>query len=108
MKIIIDAMGGDNAPQAFLDGGFRAAKELGVEIVLVGRVEELLELMKSQGIQYRAAGENIAMGYATPEAVVNAWMNSSGHRANILNSSYTRIGVGYVESGNYWTQHFAG
>lgn len=66
------------------------------------------QLMKSQGIQYRAAGENIAMGYATPEAVVNAWMNSSGHRANILNSSYTRIGVGYVESGNYWTQHFAG
>jgi len=66
------------------------------------------QLMKSQGISYRTAGENIAMGYATPEAVVNAWMNSSGHRANILNSSYTRIGVGYVESGNYWTQHFAG
>ena len=50
MKIIIDAMGGDNAPQAFLDGGFRAAKELGVEIVLVGKVEQLLELMKAQGI----------------------------------------------------------
>lgn len=66
------------------------------------------QLMKSQGISYRTAGENIAMGYATPEAVVNAWMNSSGHRANILNSSYTKIGVGYVESGNYWTQHFAG
>lgn len=66
------------------------------------------QLMKSQGIRYRTAGENIAMGYATPEAVVNAWMNSSGHRANILNSSYTKIGVGYVESGNYWTQHFAG
>lgn len=66
------------------------------------------QLMKSQGITYRSAGENIAMGYATPQAVVNAWMNSSGHRANILNSSYSRIGVGYVESGNYWTQHFAG
>lgn len=66
------------------------------------------QLMKSQGITYRTAGENIAMGYRTPEAVVNAWMNSSGHRANILNASYTKIGVGYVESGNYWTQHFTG
>ncbi len=66
------------------------------------------DLMKSQGVRYRTAGENIAMGYATPEAVVNAWMNSSGHRANILNASYTKIGVGYVASGNYWTQHFTG
>ena len=66
------------------------------------------QLMKSQGISYRTAGENIAMGYATPAAVVSAWMNSAGHRANILNASYTRIGVGYVASGNYWTQHFAG
>lgn len=66
------------------------------------------QLMKSQGIVYRTAGENIAMGYTTPEAVVSAWMNSSGHRANILNSSYTRIGVGFVESGYYWTQHFTG
>ena len=66
------------------------------------------QLMKSQGIAYRTAGENIAMGYATPQAVVTAWMNSAGHRANILNASYTRIGVGYVASGNYWTQHFAG
>ena len=66
------------------------------------------QLMKSQGVAYRTAGENIAMGYATPAAVVNAWMNSSGHRANILNASYTRIGIGYVAGGNYWTQHFAG
>lgn len=66
------------------------------------------QLMKSQGVSYRTAGENIAVGYRTPEAVVNAWMNSSGHRANILNASYTKIGVGYVASGNYWTQHFTG
>ena len=66
------------------------------------------QLMKSQGVTYRTAGENIAMGYRTPEAVVNAWMNSSGHRANILNASYTRIGVGYVAEGSYWTQHFTG
>ena len=66
------------------------------------------QLMKLQGISYRTAGENIAMGYRTPEAVVRAWMNSAGHRANILNGSYTKIGVGYVADGNYWTQHFTG
>lgn len=64
------------------------------------------QMMKSFGITYRTAGENIARGYKTPEAVVNGWMNSSGHRANILNTSYTRIGVGYVKDGNYWTQMF--
>ena len=64
------------------------------------------EMIKNFGISYRSAGENIAKGQATPQAVVNAWMNSSGHRANILNSSYTKIGVGYVSSGNYWTQMF--
>jgi uncharacterized YkwD family protein/spore coat assembly protein SafA len=64
------------------------------------------DMMKSFGISYRTAGENIAKGYSTPEAVVNAWMNSPGHRANILNSTYTHIGVGYISSGNYWTQMF--
>lgn len=64
------------------------------------------EMIKSFGISYRSAGENIAKGYATPQAVVNGWMNSSGHRANILNASYTHIGVGYVADGNYWTQMF--
>jgi uncharacterized YkwD family protein/spore coat assembly protein SafA len=66
------------------------------------------EMMKAFGIRYRTAGENIAMGYRTPAAVVDAWMNSPGHRANILNASYTRIGVGYVAAGNYWTQEFIG
>ncbi len=66
------------------------------------------QMMKSFGITYRSAGENIAKGYRTPKAVVDGWMNSSGHRANILNSSFTHIGVGYVESGNYWTQMFIG
>ena len=64
------------------------------------------QMMKNFGISYKSAAENIARGQATPQAVVNAWMNSSGHRANILNSSYNRIGVGYVESGKYWTQMF--
>ena len=66
------------------------------------------EMMKSFGITYKTAGENIAKGYSTPKAVVDAWMNSPGHRANILNSFYTHIGVGYVASGNYWTQMFKG
>ncbi|WLR56756.1 CAP domain-containing protein [Mesobacillus subterraneus] len=66
------------------------------------------DMMKKFGITYRSAGENIAMGQRTPEEVVQAWMNSSGHRANILNSSYTHIGVGHVATGNYWTQMFIG
>lgn len=66
------------------------------------------DMMKTFGISYRTAGENIAMGYSTPEKVVDAWMNSEGHRANILNSSYKEIGVGYVSGGNYWTQMFIG
>lgn len=66
------------------------------------------QMMKAFGLTYRSAGENIAMGYRTPQAVVTGWMNSSGHRANILNSSYTKIGVGYVADGNYWTQQFIG
>ena len=66
------------------------------------------DMMKNFGINYRTAAENIAKGQATPQAVVNAWMNSSGHRANILNPSFTKIGVGYVQSGNYRTQMFIG
>ena len=64
------------------------------------------QMMKSFGISYRTAGENIAKGQATPQAVVNAWMSSSGHRANILNPSFTHIGVGYAADGRYWTQMF--
>lgn len=66
------------------------------------------EMMKSFGISYRTAGENIAKGQKTPSEVVKAWMNSSGHRANILNKSFSKIGVGYVKEGNYWTQMFIG
>lgn len=66
------------------------------------------QMIKAFGLSFRTAGENIAKGYATPQAVVNGWMNSSGHRANILNSSYKQIGVGYAAKGNYWTQMFIG
>ena len=66
------------------------------------------QMIRSFGLSYRSAGENIAYGQRTPQAVVNAWMNSSGHRANILSSSYTQIGVGYVANGHYWNQMFIG
>src|SRR5690625_3613708 len=66
------------------------------------------DMMKAYGITYRTAGENIARGQQTPEEVVNGWMNSEGHRANILNGDFTEIGVGFVEKGNHWTQQFIG
>ncbi|TRZ37844.1 sporulation protein [Niallia circulans] len=66
------------------------------------------DMMKQFGISYKAAGENIAKGQTTPEQVVKAWMNSEGHRANILSNKFTHIGVGYVANGNYWTQQFIG
>ena len=65
--------------------------------------------MRAAGISYRAAAENIASGQRSAEAVMNAWMNSSGHRANILNATYTEIGIGAVKSSGgtiYWTQEF--
>lgn len=65
-------------------------------------------VLNENGISYKGAGENIAWGQQTPEAVVNGWMNSDGHRANILNSDYTSIGVGYYSynSTPYWVQLF--
>lgn len=66
------------------------------------------QMIRAFGLSYRTAGENIAYGQKTPRAVVDAWMNSGGHRANILNESYTQIGVGYVSKGHYWTQMFIG
>lgn len=60
------------------------------------------------GVSYRGAGENIAYGQSSAAAVVNAWMNSEGHRANILNASFTTIGVGHTVVGgtHYWSQFF--
>ncbi|MDL4841605.1 SafA/ExsA family spore coat assembly protein [Aquibacillus rhizosphaerae] len=63
-------------------------------------------MMKNFGITYRKAAENIARGQRTPQEVVNAWMDSPGHRKNILTPELTHIGVGYVKDGNYWTQMF--
>lgn len=66
------------------------------------------QMMRAFGLSYRTAGENIAYGYSSPQAVVTGWMNSEGHRKNILNPSFTQIGVGYVSQGHYWTQMFIG
>jgi uncharacterized YkwD family protein len=64
------------------------------------------DMMASFGVTYRAAGENIAMGQRSPEEVMTAWMNSPGHRANILNKDFNYIGVGF--DNNYWVQEFIG
>ena len=66
------------------------------------------DMMRDFGISYNTAGENIAMGQRSPEEVVQAWMNSEGHRKNILSPNFTHIGIGYVENGHYWTQMFVG
>jgi uncharacterized protein YkwD len=58
---------------------------------------------------WTSLGENVAMGYSTVDAVMIGWMNSSGHRANLLNGGYTHVGVGLAHSASgqaYWTQDF--
>ncbi|WJY28241.1 CAP domain-containing protein [Sporosarcina trichiuri] len=62
--------------------------------------------MKANGITYRSAAENIAMGQRSAQEVVQDWMNSPGHRQNILTPGFTHIGIGYDANGNYWTQQF--
>ncbi|SFX49221.1 uncharacterized protein, YkwD family [Thermoactinomyces sp. DSM 45891] len=67
------------------------------------------DMMRQFGIRYQAAGENIACGQPTPAEVMKGWMNSPGHRANILSRDFTKIGVGSAKGGSYgvyWTQQF--
>lgn len=68
-----------------------------------------LTALNEAGVSYRTAGENIASGQQSAQAVVSAWMNSSGHRANILSASFGRMGVGQATIGGrtYWVQLFA-
>ena len=71
----------------------------------------VLDRIEDAGYQWGAAGENIAAGYSTPQSVVNGWMNSAGHRQNILSSHYCDLGVGYAYDpssayDHYWTQDF--
>lgn len=65
--------------------------------------------LTESGVTFRSAGENIASGQTTPAQVMNGWMNSSGHRANIMNKNYTKIGIGHYEDAagtDYWVQIF--
>lgn len=65
--------------------------------------------LKEAGVNYNTAGENIAWGQKTPQEVVTAWMNSPGHRANILNKNFKHIGVGNLKNSSgaeYWVQLF--
>lgn len=67
------------------------------------------DMLKAFGIKFSAAAENIANGQKTANEVMNSWMSSSGHRANILNANYNKIGVGVARDNNgnlYWTQMF--
>lgn len=58
------------------------------------------------GYAFRSAGENVAAGYTSPESVMDGWMNSAGHKANILNCGFKEIGIGLAQPGYYWTQDF--
>nr|WP_028562386.1 CAP domain-containing protein [Paenibacillus pinihumi] len=64
------------------------------------------DMMKSYGVNYNTAGENIAKGQTSPQEVMSQWMNSPGHRANILNNTFKNIGIGYYN--NTWVQEFTG
>ncbi|WP_186578588.1 CAP domain-containing protein [Aquibacillus kalidii] len=64
------------------------------------------DMLKQFGISYTAAAENIALGQQTPQEVMDGWMNSPGHRENIMDPDVTHIGVGYTIDGYYWTQLF--
>ncbi|MGP4039327.1 CAP domain-containing protein [Gracilibacillus sp. D59] len=64
------------------------------------------DMLKQFGIDYTKASENIAAGQKTAEEVVQAWLDSEGHRKNLLDPEVTHIGVGYDSNGNYWTQLF--
>ncbi len=67
-------------------------------------------VLTETGISWRTTGENIAYGYATPADVMNGWMHSDGHRANILNPDFDSIGIGVADQNGvlYWTQVFTG
>lgn len=67
------------------------------------------KMMESFGLRFSSAGENIAHGQKTPAEVMKAWMNSPGHKSNIMSGSYTEIGVGLAKNKSgvyYWTQQF--
>ena len=94
MKIIVDAMGGDNAPQAPVMGAIQANKEYGVDIVLVGRGEEILKVLESNGIQELPAGVEIAHA----SEVVEICDNPANAFREKKDSSLT-VGLNLLKSG---------
>jgi uncharacterized protein YkwD len=71
---------------------------------------DVADRLRATGFTGSAWGENIAMGQRSAAEVVRGWMNSAGHRRNIMNCSYTLIGVGAAKDAQgqiYWTQDFA-
>ena len=86
------------------------AEELQIKTILVIKarpMEVLFDMMKQFGIRYQEAGENIAARQPSPQQVIVEWMNSEGHRRNILNPNYTHLGVGYARGGQQqfvWVQ----
>ncbi|WP_228275638.1 CAP domain-containing protein [Gracilibacillus oryzae] len=64
------------------------------------------DMMQTFGVEYTKASENIAAGQQSAEQVVQSWLNSEGHRRNMLDPAVTHIGVGYEANGDYWTQMF--
>ena len=103
------------APLSMDDGAVKVAHLRAKEIVLSFSHtrpdgSSCFTAAKEFGVTYSAAGENIAYGYATPAQVVNGWMNSEGHRKNILSASFSKIGIGCYESRGvlYWSQFFIG
>jgi uncharacterized protein YkwD len=95
-----------------LDGDLCAAAEVRAKEVLSyfshtrPNGTSCFTVLREFGVNYRVCGENIAKGYNDARSVVNAWMNSASHRANILNPNYKFMGVG--KSGNGWGQFFTG
>ncbi len=62
--------------------------------------------IRATGFRGSRIGENVGAGFSNPDSVVDAWMHSTSHRANILDCRFNHLGVGYVLSGGYWVQNF--
>ena len=104
--LIID--GGLTSLARLKSGDMRARGYCGHESPVYGSP---FDMLNRYGINYHHAAENVAMGFETPEAVMNSWMESPAHKKNILNKRYERIGVGAAKDTNgalYWTQLFIG
>lgn len=72
---------------------------------------DCFSILDDNNISYRACGENVAAGQSTPKSVMNSWMHSEGHKRNILNSNFKKIGIGYCKASGsvykyYWVQIF--